>query len=139
MNEEQTEQIEDVEAESIEQVEGTSETLSTIETPLGDATRTVEVDPTTGEAIERITKADLDALTEHMAKLVEINQKIDEKTITTTADGSPLSLTYEQGEIIIEKLALLETAGLTVILVCAVVFVFRWVYKFFAGTLFGGL
>lgn len=132
MNEEIIEEVEQV--ETVEETGGgeSTRTFDTFETPTGNAVQTIEVNPTTGEPFEGIEKADFE-------RVEAILNSIDSKTITTTSEGVPLSLTYDQGEQIIGTLQSLENAGITVIMVCLVVFVFRWVYKFFNGTLFGGL
>ncbi|HYK74821.1 MAG TPA: hypothetical protein VEV44_17130 [Pseudoneobacillus sp.] len=91
---------------------------TTIATPLGDATKTVEVNPTTGEPVEGITQD-------------EWNQLIDLlQTISTNSQPQTVQpITMEQGDKIADSLGIIENGFLTVILAVFIVFVFRWIYR----------
>jgi hypothetical protein len=109
--------------------------------------------PITYEQGERLIKA-VEGLKEDISSNHETNTQaiadinvllndIKTNTVPTVADPnsnpSGMSLTFEQGQVILDHLNTIEVVGLAVVGTVLVIFVAKQVYKFFAGLIFGGL
>jgi hypothetical protein len=109
---------------------------STISTPLGDATRTVEVNPTTGEPLGGITELDWLEIKQTLSDIRE-NTTLNEVDPVTNPSG--MSMTFEQGQAILDTMQTIEHLAFAVVVTVLLVFVSKWLYNLLGGTFFGGL